>query len=102
MANTISLDEEMTPGDPEGEGEIWGPNAPVLSNIKKEPSMAQMKRKGKTTTQILREYFRTTGQKAPDFLKEMNQLSDEDKLELAQGAAKELGYSPSVLQFPLS
>ena len=27
------LDKEMTPEDPEGEGQIWGPKAPVMSNV---------------------------------------------------------------------
>ena len=37
-----------------------------------------------------------------EFQKELKELSEKEKLELAQGCAKELGYTQEQVNFPLS
>ncbi len=34
-----TLRDELTPDDPEGEGEIWGPNAPTLGTTKSKETI---------------------------------------------------------------
>ena len=50
----------------------------------------------------LLKYFRKSNQKLGDFTKELKELSKEEELELAQGVAKELGYTQEQVNFPLS
>ena len=45
-------------------------------------------------------YFGKTGS-LYEFQKELKALSEEEKLELAQGSAKELGYTQEQVNFPL-
>lgn len=59
------------------------------------------RRAGTTAVSVLRQYFRKEGQKASDFLAEINVLSEKEKLELAKGAAKEMGMSQDGLAFSL-
>ena len=57
----------------------------------------------KTKTVILRDYFGyQEGQKPIDFLKELKQLSEKERLELAQGAAANMGLSADDVDFPLA
>ena len=46
-------------------------------------------------------YFKVSTQTLEDFMKELKQLTDDDVLELAQGSAKELGYTQDQVGFPL-
>jgi DNA integrity scanning protein DisA with diadenylate cyclase activity len=50
---------------------------------------------------VILKYFKDRQQTVADFAKELKQLSDEEELELAQGAAKELGYTQDQIGFPL-
>ena len=53
-------------------------------------------------TAILK-YFKHRNQELKDFLKELKDLSPEEELELAQGSARELGYTSEQCEFlPIS
>ncbi len=57
-------------------------------------------KKGKLT--VIRTYFgKQDGQTLSDFAKEVKQLSEAEKLELAQGAAQNLGLDQNALDFPI-
>lgn len=54
-------------------------------------------------TTVLREYFGfREGEKLSDFAAELKQLSADEKLELAQGAAENLGLTQADVDFDLS
>lgn len=60
-----------------------------------------MKKKGTAT--VIKEYFGyRKGENLQGFRNELKELSDEEKLELAQGAARQLGYDQEYVDFPLS
>ena len=46
-------------------------------------------------------YFKDRQQKLAEFTEELKQLTEADELELAQGSAKELGYTQEQVSFPL-
>ncbi len=51
----------------------------------------------------IKDYFGfRPGEKASDFMKEIKALDDDEKLELAQGAAAELGLSQDQCDFSLA
>ncbi len=57
----------------------------------------------KTKLAVIRDYFGMhTGDTLSDFVEELRQLTPEDKLELAQGAATELGLTQAGVDFPLT
>lgn len=57
----------------------------------------------KSKVSVLKDYFGfRAGEKLRDFSAELKELSAEEKLELAQGAAKELGMSQKYVDFPLA
>ena len=59
--------------------------------------------KPKGITTILREYFGLLpGTKLHDFAQELKALTDDEKLELARGAAANMGMTQEQLSFPLS
>lgn len=59
--------------------------------------------KKKGTATILKEYFGyREGDNLKAFRDELNALSSEEKLELAIGAAKNLGYEQEYVDFSLS
>tara|TARA_R100001480_G_C4619440_1_gene166118 strand:+ start:47 stop:232 length:186 start_codon:yes stop_codon:yes gene_type:complete len=61
-----------------------------------------MQSKLKSRIACIRDYFeRKEGQTLSDVRKELVALSDAEKLELAQGAAKELGYTQEQVNFKL-
>tara|TARA_Y100001951_G_C11201685_1_gene217509 strand:+ start:88 stop:273 length:186 start_codon:yes stop_codon:yes gene_type:complete len=61
-----------------------------------------MQSKPKSRIACIRDYFeRKEGQTLSDVRKELVALSDAEKLELAQGAAKELGYTQEQVNFKL-
>ena len=49
----------------------------------------------------LLKYFRKSNQKLGDFTKELKELSKEDELELAIGAARGLGLTSDQVNFPI-
>lgn len=62
--------------------------------------MSDTKTKGITT--VIKEYFGyREGQTLSDFAAEVKQLSDAEKLELAQGAARNLGLTQDQVGFSL-
>lgn len=57
----------------------------------------------KGTVSVLADYFgKHPGQSLGQFSQELKALSDTEKLELAQGAAKNLGLTQAQVSFPLS
>jgi|TARA_R100001244_G_scaffold112776_1_gene83485 hypothetical protein len=46
-------------------------------------------------------YFKSKNQKLPEFMKELKELSKEDELELAVGAARGLGLTADQVNFPI-
>lgn len=63
--------------------------------------MSEQKLKGQMT--VLRNYFGALpGQGLKAFSDEVKQLSDAEKLDLAQGAARNLGLTQDEVNFPLS
>lgn len=46
-------------------------------------------------------YFKADKQKLAEFTPELKELSEAEELELAQGAAKALGYTKEEVNFPL-
>ena len=58
-------------------------------------------KKGKLS--IIRRYFgKKDGQTLSEFASEVTELSDAEKLELAQGAALNLGLSQQEVDFPMN
>lgn len=53
----------------------------------------------KTKVQVIKEYFELTANEA---MKEFKVLTGEDRLELAQGAARNLGLTEDQVDFPLA
>lgn len=55
-------------------------------------------------TQVLNKFFFDPAEKLPpsEKMKQLKALSPEDKLELAQGAAKNLGLTQAEVAFPLA
>lgn len=61
-----------------------------------------MEKKAKGQLTVIREYFGVLpGQKISDFAAECKALSEAEKLELAQGAARNLGLTQADVDFPL-
>ena len=55
-----------------------------------------------TKVKAIREYFGLRpGTTSADFMREYKDLSPEERLELAQGAARELGLTAAAVDFPL-
>ena len=46
-------------------------------------------------------FFKDRQQKLTEFTQELKELSESEELELAQGAAKALGYTKEEVNFPL-
>jgi hypothetical protein len=60
------------------------------------------KPKGKGIVVVLKEFFGyRAGEGIHQFSEEVKQLSEAEKLEMAQAAAKQLGYIQEQVQFPL-
>lgn len=55
-----------------------------------------MEQQTMTAVQAIRKYFFPADAKAADVITEIKQLTDADKRELAEGAAKELGVTIST------
>jgi len=57
----------------------------------------------RTKMAVIRDYFGIrSGESLKDFAQELKALTADDKLELAQGAAHELGYTEAGVDFPLT
>jgi hypothetical protein len=57
--------------------------------------------KGLSKIKVIKDYF-ASDTKASEFMKELKALDDTERLELAQGAALNMGLTQDEVAFPLS